>query len=361
MKIRKEYDFDVKTAAFARMKNVMQQNPCMIAFSGGKESLILAHIALTLVKTEQVPAENVEVLFIDEEAIFPCIEKVVRDWRKKFTDVGVKFTWVCTEFRHYSCFNSLTNDESFITFDEDRKDVWVRPMEKGAIVYDNPQRLSYQEWMQKNVTSRVRIIGIRSSESVQRKIAISVKLGGNMVYPIHDWSLNDVWLYLKENQIEIPDAYVNMYKVGVSGNRLRISQFFSIDTAGSLVRMCEFYPKLYEKILRREPNAYLAMMYWDTEMFRRSTKKRQRLEDTDKKDWSAEIDRLIASKKAKPAEVEKYRKMLFKYGMMLKSLPENKKNGLLKRIYGMLTAGDPKNRTIRAVQMTIIMDYAKRN
>ena len=42
-----------------------------------------------------------------------------------------------------------------------------------------------------------------------------------------------------------------------------------------------------ERFLRREPNAYLAVMYWDSEMFHRTTKKRRELEGEDKKDYRA--------------------------------------------------------------------------
>ena len=39
---------------------------------------------------------------------------------------------------------------------------------------------------------------------------------------------------------------------------------FSIDTARNLVKMDEYYPGLMERITRREPNAYLAALYWDS-------------------------------------------------------------------------------------------------
>ena len=59
---------------------------------------------------------------------------------------------------------------------------------------------------------------------------------------------------------------------------MRVSQFFSIDTAKSLVKMNEYYPDLMERIVRREPNAYLASLYWDSEMFGRSTAARKQNE-----------------------------------------------------------------------------------
>lgn len=42
--------------------------------------------------------------------------------------------------------------------------------------------------------------------------------------------------------------------------------------------MNEYYPDLMERIIRREPNAYLAALYWDSEMFGRSSKNRRAIE-----------------------------------------------------------------------------------
>lgn len=78
-----------------------------------------------------------------------------------------------------------------------------------------------------------------------------------------------------------------MYQVGVNRNQLRVSQFFSVDTVPVLVHLGEYAPNLMERVLRREPNAYLAVMYWDSEMFHRTTKKRRELEGEDKKDYRA--------------------------------------------------------------------------
>ena len=45
---------------------------------------------------------------------------------------------------------------------------------------------------------------------------------------------------------------------------MRVSQFFPLIRAKSLVKMNEYYPDLMERIVRREPNAYLASLYIGT-------------------------------------------------------------------------------------------------
>ena len=86
----------------------------------------MAQLVHNLVQRGKINPSQLVVQFIDEEAIFPCIEKTVKNWRKRFILMGAKFEWYCLEVRHYNCFNELSNDESFICWDREKEDVWVR-------------------------------------------------------------------------------------------------------------------------------------------------------------------------------------------------------------------------------------------
>ena len=128
------------------------------------------------------------------------------------------------------------------------------------------------------ICAGITITGIRTAESIQRldNIATMSKAGRSMtkrhqVFPIYDWSNNDVWLYLLREKVDIPEIYLFLWQAGIPKGQLRVSQFFSVDTAKSLVKMNEYYPELMERIVHREPNAYLAALYWDSEMFGRNT------------------------------------------------------------------------------------------
>ena len=109
------------------------------------------------------------------------------------------------------------------------------------------------------------MVGVMACESVQRlRYMAEMNLGAgqsitgkNLIYPLYDWKKNDVWLYLKENKVDIPIIYLWLYQTGVRKNQLRISQFFSVDCVSSLIRMAEYEPGLWERILRREP-----MLIW---------------------------------------------------------------------------------------------------
>ena len=82
-------DIDVVKAAEIRLINVFNNGlPVYMSFSGGKDSLCLAQLVLSLIQRGKINPKQLTVQFIDEEAIFPCIESTVLAWRKKFMLVG---------------------------------------------------------------------------------------------------------------------------------------------------------------------------------------------------------------------------------------------------------------------------------
>ena len=85
---------DVVTAARQRIKNVFRNGvPVYMSFSGGKDSLALAHLVYSLIQAGEIDPALLTVVFIDEEAIFDCIEATTKAWRKKFMLAGAKFQW----------------------------------------------------------------------------------------------------------------------------------------------------------------------------------------------------------------------------------------------------------------------------
>ena len=282
--IKKQYsNVDVVTMAKTRIKNIFKTaSRIELSVSGGKDSICLNDLIFKLCQSGEIDKSKLIVDFIDEEAIYPCVEKQVKSMRLQWLSIGVPFNWWCIQVKHYNCLNQLANDESFICWDETKKDVWIRQKPKFAITNDpllDERHDTYQKFMYKKNKNCVSLIGVRASESIQRSMNLASRTSQEKMFPIYDWTDKDVWMYIRDNNLEFPDAYKFMYQVGIPINRLRISQFFSIDTIRSLVNMCEFYPGLFDKICKREPNAYMAMLYYDTELFRRQKKNKQAKKD----------------------------------------------------------------------------------
>ena len=345
--IKKVYtDVDVVTMARRRIKNLFSNGvPLTLSVSGGKDSICLNHLIFQMCQSGEVDKSLLTVNFIDEEAIYPCVEKVVQNIRRQWLSIGVTFNWWCIECKHFNCFNALTNDESFICWDRFKRDVWVRQMPKFAITGHplfRPRKDTYQKFMERLNKDKMSIIGLRVAESRMRVEAIARTKELHMnAYPIYDWQDSDVWKYIAEHGLEYPIAYEHLYRTGTSLGRMRISQFFSIDTAGSLVNMCEFYPDLFNRICKREPNAYMAMLYFDSELYRR---KKAKKDDTD---YKAKLFELFDQPErfSSPSQRMNYN-MLKRFVLMHNSFMTNKE---YKVAYQSLIAGDPKKRTMRSL------------
>lgn len=359
---------NVVQAAEIRLKNVFKNGlPVFMSFSGGKDSLCMAQLLFNLVQRGEIDPAQLTVQFIDEEAIFPCIETKVKEWRKNFLMLGARFEWFCCEVKHYNCFNELSNDETFICWDSTKQDVWVRHPPVFAIRNHSllrPRIDAYQDFLPRTCVSGITITGIRTAESVQRlqNIAAMLKAGKSMtskrqVFPIYDWTDKDVWLYLLREHVDIPDIYLYLWQSGTGRGQLRVSQFFSVDTAKSLVKMNEYYPDLMNRVIRREPNAYLAALYWDSEMFGRSSRKRREMEgNAPTKDYKVELSKMFGNMEAyfttphKMHVAERYRNFF----MCASAIADQKD---CKAIYEGLISGDPKLRTYRALYQRIYGRY----
>ncbi|MDR2095737.1 MAG: phosphoadenosine phosphosulfate reductase family protein [Treponema sp.] len=367
MVVKLEGSLTVLEAAKQRIINAFSNGKKVyVSFSGGKDSLCMMDIILKLAAEGKIDPSMMIVEFIDEEAMYDCVIKKVYEWRKKILLAGAKFNWFCLEVRHYSYFNLLEQDEYFICWDSEKKDSWVRQPPSFAI-FRHPvckaRKDRYQQFLERHNADGISVTGVRMAESIQRfkfmTQSFSARSGlarGNMLWPMYDWKDTDIWRYLHENKIDIPDVYLYMYQAGIRINQLRVSQFFSIDTAKSLVKMNEYYPDLMDRIIRREPNAYLAALYWDSEMFRHSSRTRRELETP--KDYKAEVFKLYQNHRknfvmySSLVNADNIIKLLIKYGPII----EDK---FYKQIYDCLVAGDPKQRTLRGIISNINTRYAK--
>lgn len=357
--IKKVYsNIDVVRMAQIRIKNVFESaNKIYLSISGGKDSICLNNLIFEMCQRGEIDKNKLTVDFIDEEAVYPCVERIVKNMRLQWLSIGVEFRWWCIQVKHYNCFNQLSNDESFICWDETKKDVWVRKMPPFALKTDpllDDRHETYQSFMNKKQKDGIQLIGVRASESLQRLYNLANRKSEEKIFPIYDWLDTDVWNYIREKNLDFPDAYKHMYQVGVPLNRLRISQFFSIDTASSLVQMCEFYPELFDKICKREPNAYMAMLYFDSEMFRRNKEKKQKTEKTEKVDHKARLLKMMNESwrfesKSMKTVYTSISRLLLKYGPTIKEAE-------YKDLCQVVIAGDPKRRSLRAIEIRMLQN-----
>lgn len=169
---RCESNIDVVKAAEIRIKNVFRNGlPVFFSFSGGKDSLCVAQLIVNLANRGEIDIRQLTVQFIDEEAIFPCMEEMTKKWRRKFMMMGAKFEWFCIEVKHFNCFNALSNDETFICWDSTKQDVWVRRPPAFAIRTHKllrPRIDAYQDFLPRTCASGITLV-VQCHDSRQQR------------------------------------------------------------------------------------------------------------------------------------------------------------------------------------------------
>lgn len=361
MLVKRYLEEDVVTMAKKRILSIFDSGvDVSLSFSGGKDSIVLADIVYKLILRGKINPSQLVVEFIDEEGMFDDVIDIVKLWRTRFMEVGVRFDWYCLPVKHFNCLNSLSEEETFVCWEPNKKDLWIREMPKFAIK-DHPLLIpredNYQAFLSRlrNYDKKISMMGVRCSESVQRLRCMGKQksfITDNKCKPIYDMIDKDVWLYIFKNNLEIPNAYENMYRTGCSRRDLRISQFFSIDTAKHLVNMSEMYSGLMDRVIKREPNAYLCAMYWDTEMFGRSTKKRRELEKSEDIDYKRKVYELIRC--PEKLETDHQRNILDRFKRVIVANGESISNGIYKKMFECIYTGDPKSRTQRAIMESLM-------
>ena len=357
---------DVVNAAKQRIKNVFANGlPVYLAFSCGKDSLCMSHIIYSLILNGEISAKQLTVIFIDEEGLYKSMLDTAYRWRKIFLSVGAKFEWYCLEVKQCSTLDNLSETESWITWEKSKRDVWMREPPPFAIT-ESPLvpyagYCNYQTFCDRYCKKGIKLIGLRATESIQRAYAVA-GIGGkkNIIYPIYDWKDSDVWLYIKENNLEFPEIYIRLYEAGVSRRNLRLCCFFGDSSIQGLRWVAETDPELWKKIERRYPNAYLALLYWDSEMFKRQTRRRTNLESTEEKiDYRAKLYDILFVNTGKYNIPPDTKKTLPRWRTLLRTFDGLMPEKLCKLSCESILAGDPKERNWRAVYNMSCADFAK--
>ena len=357
MAVKKTYGTQsVVEAARQRIKNVFANGvPVYISFSCGKDSLCLSHLTYDLILRGEISAKQLTVIFIDEEGLYRSMLEAAYRWREKFLRIGAKFEWYCLEVKQVCLIDALSATESWITWDKSKRDVWMREPPPFAITEHPlvPYRgyCNYQTFCINRTANGIQMIGLRAKESIQRLHAVAfIKHERREIYPIYDWSDSDVWLYIKENNLEFPEIYIRLYEAGVSRNRLRLCNFFGDSSIQGLRWVAETDPDLWSAIERRYPNAYLVLLYWDSEMFKRQSRQRMKLEsELAEQDYKSKLYDLLFINTSNYTISPDTFKLLNNWRRLVREHGEDMTSKLYKRSYEAILAGDPKGRSFRAI------------
>lgn len=254
-----------------------------VLFSAGKDST--AALNVTLEVARRLGKTPLRVIFGDEEVMTPdTVEYAFRVSRIP----DVKFEWYCLPWRHR---NACSSDSPFWwPWAPESKDVWVRPLPKGAIIkqagfpMEQDQRIPTTDWNALLVPYRTYgrsalVMGIRAAESQVRRRSLANRKpdpwfqeidkqpNAIKVYPIYDWSVADVWTAVGKFGWDYNRTYEVFEMLGLSRHNQRIAPPFGEEPRAQLWVWAKAYPELWEKMCDRVPGVQAAARYARTELY----------------------------------------------------------------------------------------------
>jgi len=254
----------------------------IVSISGGKDSTVLAHIALTEARSRE---RRVGLFFLDEEVMYQSSVDQAECLMKLFPGVG-KPMWLQVPFK-------LTNATSVTEgqldcWEPGKHQVWMRPKRSDA-VKAKPWDVNTEttrnrakgfgfydaiENLQRHHAGAAFLVGLRAAgESPNRWRAVTkypIEFGGRRVYwgtrresvatlyPIYDWNTHDVWRYIWDAKLPYSKVYDWQFRKGYPISAMRVSSLIHERAFKSICDLPEFEPKTYDRLLKRIKGIALA-------------------------------------------------------------------------------------------------------
>ena len=276
-------NINVYDAAKERIKYTFDNfDNIYLSFSGGKDSTVMLH----MVMDEAIKRKKeIGLLIVDLEGQYKLtIEHMTKcvEMYRNYLDLY----WICLPI-HLR--NAVSVFEPFwLCWDETKKENWIREQPTNSITDLNYFEFfkrgmefeefvpEFGEWYSKGKTTAC-LVGIRADESLNRFRTISstskevfnskqytTKVTDNVynVYPIYDWSTEDIWIYhAKHKDKRHNELYDIMHKAGLSIHLQRICQPYGDDQRRGLWLFHLIEPETWSKVVSRVNGANSGALY----------------------------------------------------------------------------------------------------
>lgn len=252
------------------------------SISGGKDSTVLAHLALTEAKKR---GRKIGLYFLDEEVVYQSTVEQVDYLMSLFPEVTNRL-WLQTEFALTNA--TSTTEGQLICWEAGKHKTWMRPKRSDSIKAPPWDRVTQTirnkakgfgfydaiENFERCYTGAAFLVGLRAAgESPNRWRAVTkhpidvagqrvywgTRKGANVAfYPIYDWNYFDVWRYIHDEGLRYSKTYDRQFLKGVNPAEMRVSSLIHERSYHALCDLPEFEPKTYARLQKRIKGIALA-------------------------------------------------------------------------------------------------------
>ncbi len=283
--MKKYLEQNVYDAANERIKFIFDNfEKAYVSFSGGKDSGVMLNLVLDYMKGKNIKTK-IGVLFVDLEgqykATIDYIKAVIVENKSL-----IEPYWICLPL---NLRNAVSVFNPFWTcWDSGQKEKWIREMPENCINESNHNfpffrkamefeefTVDFGKWYAGDKKTAC-LIGIRADESLNRYRTIAskekttllekawtTKIIENLynVYPIYDWTTQDIWVGNAKQGWSYNSLYDLFYKAGVGIHDQRICQPYGDDQRIGLNLFRVIEPETWSKVVNRVSGANYGNLY----------------------------------------------------------------------------------------------------
>jgi predicted phosphoadenosine phosphosulfate sulfurtransferase len=254
----------VYNAALERINTIFDEFPeIVVSMSGGKDSTVVFELA------KQVARERgrlpLKVFWLDQECEYEATETYIK---RVMYDPEVEPMWYQIPFR----LQNATSQEELWLNCWGEGEQWVRERDPIAFTENTFGVDRFVGLMEAIINQTFPdtpvgvLTGVRAEESMRRMMGLTEsatykwitwgkvvdkKMNHYLFHPLYDWSYTDIWKAIHEHGWLYNTHYDDLYRYGVTAQRMRVSNYHHETAIHSLFWLQEIEPETYEKATQR--------------------------------------------------------------------------------------------------------------